>query len=115
MLAKAFRLTSGAEFKRAARKGRRAGSHTLVVHLAAESEPLPLRAGFVVGKQVGPAVRRNRVKRQLRHLVSDRLATLPVSGLLVVRALPGAAAAGYADLAADLDRCLSRVTGPARS
>jgi ribonuclease P protein component len=48
----------------------------------------PSRAGFVVSKAVGNAVRRNRVKRQLRHLVAARLNQTPFAVDVVVRALP---------------------------
>lgn len=107
MLARADRLTRSDEFRRAVRQGRRAASRTLVLHLADDADPL--RAGFIVGRQVGQAVRRNRVRRQLRHLIRERLSGLPASGLLVVRALPGAATASGADLRSDLDVCLSRL------
>lgn len=46
---------------------------------------------------------RHRVTRRLRHLVASRLPALPVDALLVVRALPPAAAASSAELADDLD------------
>jgi ribonuclease P protein component len=63
----------------------------------------------VVSKAVGSAVVRNKVKRRLRHLARERLASLPGSAVLVVRAPPAAAQASYADLAADLDRALGRL------
>ncbi|MCW2820166.1 MAG: ribonuclease protein component [Marmoricola sp.] len=69
----------------------------------------PSRVGFVVSKAVGNAVVRNRVKRRLRHLTLDRLPRLPSGARVVVRALPPAAGSAYADLGADLDRCLARV------
>ena len=92
------------------RAGRRAGSSTLVVHLwvDADAEEAPVRVGFTVSKAVGNAVTRNRVKRRLRHLTRDRLTSLPGSAVLVVRALPAAAAASSRELDADLDRCLRR-------
>ena len=62
---------------------------------------------------MGIAVVRNRVKRRLRHLMHERLAGLPAGSLVVVRALPPAATASYAALAADLDACLARVAGEA--
>jgi ribonuclease P protein component len=69
------------------------------------------RVGFVVSRAVGPAVTRNLVKRRLRHLMRERLGLLPRGSVLVVRALPAAASAPYADLAADLDRRLERLLG----
>ena len=65
------------------------------------------RVGLVVSKAVGPAVTRNLVKRRLRHLVRERLEELPAGSLLVLRALPPAAAATYDDLGAELSRCLA--------
>jgi ribonuclease P protein component len=65
--------------------------------------------GLVVGRTVGPAVIRNRVKRRLRALLRPRLAVLPPGSVLVVRALPPAATAGSATLAADLDAGLRRL------
>ena len=61
--------------------------------------------GFVVSKAVGNAVARNRVKRQLRHIARDRIATLPIGSSLVIRANP--AAAGADTLAADFDSAVS--------
>jgi ribonuclease P protein component len=61
------------------------------------------RAGFVVSKAVGGSVVRHRVTRRLRHLVAPRLADLPRTARLVVRALPPAATASSVELAEDLD------------
>jgi len=116
----------GDEFARAIRGGRRAGRPTLVAHLWSADESAvrssveeartgPARAGFVVSKAVGSAVVRNRVKRRLRHLVAQRLDRLPRGAVLVVRALPPAAAAAAADLARDLDSALARLSPPAAS
>lgn len=67
----------------------------------------PSRAGFVVSKQVGNAVVRNKVRRRLRQLVRERLADLPDGSTLVVRALPPAAVTPYARLGADLDAAIA--------
>ncbi|TWJ32070.1 ribonuclease P protein component [Micromonospora sagamiensis] len=65
-----------------------------------------------MSKAVGPAVVRNRVRRQLRHLVRERLAVLPEGSTLVVRALPAAAGASYARLGADLDAAVASARMP---
>lgn len=117
MLPREHRLTAGADFRLAGRRGRRAGTKTLVVHLWVPDEESgspqagspQVRVGFVVSKAVGNAVVRNRVKRRLRHLVRDRVDRLPDFGVLVVRALPPAAEADHARLGGDLDKALTRV------
>lgn len=127
MLNRQHRLTTSAGFARAIRRGRRAGSRSVVVHLAVEqadpgagspdareattlsAPPVPPVVGFVVSKAVGNAVTRNLVKRRLRHLARERLDSLPGRSVLVVRALPAAGTASYDDLAADLDSALGRV------
>jgi ribonuclease P protein component len=65
--------------------------------------------GLVVSKAVGPAVTRNLVKRRLRHLAREHLDQVPDGSLLVLRALPAAAEASYAELGAELQRCLDGV------
>ena len=62
-----------------------------------------------MSKAVGGAVTRNQVKRRLRHIARERCASLPGSAALVVRALPPAAGASYAELRNDFDSALSRL------
>jgi ribonuclease P protein component len=115
VLDRRHRLTTSAGFTTATRRGRRAGTRTLVLHLAVppvqlgSAEP---RVGLVVSKAVGNAVRRNAVKRRLRHLARERLRSLPASAVLVVRALPASAGATYAGLAQDFDAALRRLGIP---
>jgi ribonuclease P protein component len=99
-------MRSRAEFSAAVRGGRRAGTPLLVAHLRREGEGTP-RIGFVVGRPVGGAVVRNRVRRRLRHLVRERLDRLPPGSALVLRVNPPAAAATSVQLAAALDRSLA--------
>jgi ribonuclease P protein component len=66
-----------------------------------------VRVGFVVGRPVGNAVTRNRVKRRLRHLAAQHLPSTPGGVDLVVRALPRAAVAGD-HLITDLDQAWVR-------
>ncbi|MCW2903182.1 MAG: ribonuclease protein component [Streptosporangiaceae bacterium] len=110
MLPSGHRMRHRTEFTLAVRRGRRAGRPNLVAHLLRrdeiDAEPL---AGFVVGRVVGNAVVRNKVRRRLRHLVADHVGRLPRGSLLVVRANPKAATARYDVLAADLDSALQRL------
>lgn len=126
MLPPAARLRRAEDFREVMRKGARAGRRRLVVHAmkpenlpaTGSTQPAPraapeksvVRAGFVVSKAVGNSVVRHRVTRRLRHLVAARLGTLPPGATLVVRALPPAATASSADLGADLDGALKRLS-----
>ncbi|MEH1012624.1 ribonuclease P protein component [Micromonospora sp. CPCC 206060] len=133
MLAAAQRLRRSVDFAAAVRGGRRAGRGAVVVHLHlpdtigtpdvsspaepartidAEQPSVSARAGFVVSKAVGNAVVRNAVRRRLRHLVRERLDSLPAGATLVVRALPAAAGASYTRLGADLDAALAAARTP---
>src|SRR5687768_16052627 len=96
MLARPKRLTSGKGFAETIRRGRRAGTPTVVLHLvsgdgADGADGASPQVGLVVGKAVGNAVTRNQVKRRLRHVARERLGSLPGGAVLVVRALPPAA------------------------
>jgi len=72
-----------------------------------------VRVGFVVGKSVGNAVTRNRVRRRLRHLVAPELPGTPHQVSVVVRALPRAAIAPAevpTDLASAWSQAMERLS-----
>jgi ribonuclease P protein component len=101
------------DFTSVVRGGRRAGASGLVVHLAFAPVPTapdlqPARAGFIVGRAVGSAVTRNRLRRQLRHLLAPRLGVMPAGTDVVVRASAAAAHSNARDLADRLDGLLNR-------
>ena len=113
MLPASHRLRRADDFRRALRSGARAGGKLLVVHWTAadpNDREQPPRVGFVVSKQVGPAVVRSRVKRRLRHQVRARLDRLNPGSVYVVRANPAAATASSEELGDALDACLDKAS-----
>ena len=72
MLPRSRRLRRSGDFTATFRQGARAGTPSVVVHVAVSDRnpPEETRVGFVVSKAIGNAVARNRVKRRLRHLVA---------------------------------------------
>ena len=68
----------------------------------------PARFGFIVSRQVGSAVVRNTIRRRLKAVCFEELSTVAPGSDVVIRALPGAATASFADLHADVSRCLAR-------
>lgn len=122
MLPAEQRLRRSRDFAETVRGGRRGQRGCLVVHLLTGRPPGPagpagVRAGFVISRQVGGAVSRNRVRRRLRHLVRDLVAATPVlpAGTdLVVRVLPGGAARSFPQLSADLAAAFDAAWAPDR-
>ena len=80
----------------------------MVVHHLPTDDVSAALIGISVGRSVGPAVVRNRVKRRLRHLVAAHLADLR-PGLTVIQATSRAATVPAPVLAADLAGCLRRL------
>ena len=105
-------MRSGEDFRHTIRRGARGSQPTLVTQVVlgarATGTDGPTSVGFVVSKAVGSAVERNRVKRRLRHLMRDRLGTLPPGSRVVVRALPPSQSADSATLGEQLDQALTR-------
>lgn len=104
MLPEQHRIRTSAQFSATTRSGARNGRRNVVVYARPTTADLPTRFGFVVSKAVGNAVRRNKVKRRLRELAQTTVRQSPYGWDVVVRALPPAAAAQWAELAADYAR-----------
>jgi ribonuclease P protein component len=96
------------DFTATVRDGRRCGMPGLVLHVRSQAGSKPARCGFIVSKAVGTAVVRNRIRRQLRHLIAPVLAAAPAGTDLVIRVMPAAAAFGRRELAATLDMAVDR-------
>ncbi len=99
MLARVHRIVDGDQLRQVSRRGSRVASEYFVASRLATHWEAPGRFGFVVSKQVGGAVIRNRVKRRLREMAQGEI-TRGFSGEdVVVRALPAASGASYEELA----------------
>jgi ribonuclease P protein component len=91
---KSSKLLRHADFQRVYKQGRRHfAAHMTVFYLRREnvgSDGMPMfptsgpRVGFTVGRVLGGAVERNRIKRRLREAVRYNLASLPVAVDVVI-------------------------------
>lgn len=106
MLDSSHRLASGQRIRDVVRRGRRASAGGVTVHLLATGSGLPPRVAFIVTRRAGGAVQRNRLQRQLRHLMRERIGALAPGEELVVRCSRSGATS--ADLARSLDRSLDQ-------
>ena len=102
---RAERLRRRSDFARVYQRGRAWSNDLLAVRVLPNALPHS-RFGFAVGKRIGTAVARNRVKRRLRESVRG---LRPAGGWdVVIVARPAAAAADSAALAAALRSLFGR-------
>jgi len=99
------RLRKRKDFAAAYRKGRIHGNRLLVIRTRPNGGDVT-RWGFVVGKAVGNAVTRNRVKRRLREAARRLPAAAGYDVVVGVRA--HAAEAPFADLQRSLETLVER-------
>ncbi len=108
------RLKQNREFQRVY-EGGRYFAHPLLVLYVLPRAGQPARLGFSVGKKVGNAVIRNRVRRQLREITRLQ-AKLPTEGVdLVILGRAKAAEADYHQLQAAFLNVVGRAQSWLRS
>ena len=106
-----YRLLKTADFDRALRSGRRAGSSYLALFVSDNEFGWP-RVGFAVSGKLGNAVVRNRIKRRLRELVRPLAQSTQAGRDVVIVARPSAIDAEYARLRQDLSALWTRSVTP---
>ncbi|HWV49131.1 MAG TPA: ribonuclease P protein component [Microbacterium sp.] len=116
MLARPHRLTRGDDYRMVVRRGSRCGGSRVVTSVLTTADTeRAARFGFIISKQVGNAVVRNTVRRRLKAVCAELLPEVPQGTDVVIRALPASAAASFADLRADVVRCIRRLVSPVTS
>ncbi|MDN4613486.1 ribonuclease P protein component [Leifsonia sp. F6_8S_P_1B] len=109
MLAKANRITRGADYRATVRRGARFSGTNTVAYVRPNPDSDVVRFGFIVSKAVGVAVRRNLVRRRLKAAAYDLLPRFGEGGVdVVIRALPASAQASWASLHEEVSRVADR-------
>ncbi|ASK61765.1 ribonuclease P protein component [Virgibacillus phasianinus] len=68
---KAFRIKDNKEFQLVFKQGKSFANRQLVIYYMKKEGQTHFRVGISVGKKIGNAVTRNRIKRHLRHAFQD--------------------------------------------
>jgi ribonuclease P protein component len=103
-----YRLRRGADFERV-RTNRRSWAHPLLVcSLARSPGSGPTRVGLIVGRRIGNAVTRNRVKRRMREVIRSLHPQLRPGFDLVFIARPPSVSASVGELEAAIASLLRR-------
>lgn len=97
MLPRERRLKERTAWRRVYEQGRSWG-HPLAVLYALPQPPPSKRFGLAVGKGVGKAVQRNRVRRRLRHIVYSLEPRVREGAEYIIRARPTAGQTTFDDL-----------------
>jgi ribonuclease P protein component len=97
-------------FERLQRHGRRATTETLWCRYIADPTISPPAVAFSVGRALGNAVARNRLRRRLRAIVAARARSgLLPHGHLLLGGRPGACERSFDELDADVTTLLHKV------
>ena len=107
MIPSRYRLRSNRSFDAVYKRGHSASDERLVVTYLPSKYPV-LKVGFVVGKKVGKAVVRNKVKRRLREAFRLLIPRLDGATSYVIVARAAAAKADYHTLASSLQGLLAK-------
>lgn len=110
-MASTWRIREQSAFAELRRRGRRSRSGPVSVTWVAGDGGTPPRVAYAIGKVVGGAVVRNRVRRRLQAVVAS-LAPELGPGTYLIGAGAAAAGASHAELAASLTRALRGLPDP---
>jgi ribonuclease P protein component len=103
------RLRSRRAFEAVRRYGRNGRSGPLTVSYLGQPAWSGPHFAYAIGRQVGPAVSRNRLRRRLRAIVADDVGSLP-AGAYLVRSRAEGARLGFDELKMAMTRALERAT-----
>ncbi len=101
-------LRAAEDFRRAYREGIRIANDPVILHARARGAG-PARIGIAVRRQLGTAVRRNRIKRRIREAGGRAYAVLPEGMDVVIVPRASAAEVPFAELVAALTEAFGRV------
>ena len=95
-------------FSRLSKEGTYVRAHGLWCSLLLDSSLENAHIGYAIGRQVGGAVERNRIKRQLRALFSSRSGQLQ-PGWYLIGVTPNASGSTWDQLGALVDRLIGQI------
>jgi ribonuclease P protein component len=101
---RSVRLLRHADFERVYKQGRRHFASRMTVFYLRRDEGLGLRVGFTVGRVLGGAVERNRMKRRLREAVRLRRPEIQAPVDVVINPKRSALKVDFAELSKEITR-----------
>jgi ribonuclease P protein component len=110
VLATSNRVIRAEDFRAVMRGGKRVGAQGSLVYFRERGSTEPARFGFVIPRAVGGAVVRNRLRRRLRAIGYDLVASGFAGTDVVVRALPASAQLDWQTLNVEVRAAIQKGT-----
>lgn len=101
-------LSTSQGFDRVFRAGARAVDGPVACAIHVDPAGGPVRFGFVTGKKIGNAVKRNRAKRLLRESAWRLASGLPAGAEVILSARPSIDGKSFQEVAAACRRCIQK-------
>lgn len=98
-------LSSKNAFERLSKFGKRASSRDITVIYNLDGQVSSINVAFAVGKKVGKAVVRNKIKRRMRVIVREFSTRLPSGDYLLITR-PGVVEKSFSELRRELEMIL---------
>lgn len=98
-----------ADFQAVYHEGRKHFSANITAFYRRRKDADGARVGFTVGKVLGPAVERNRIRRRMRAAVQRRLAELPAALDIVLHPRKSVLTMEFARLEAEVEKILAEI------
>jgi ribonuclease P protein component len=106
---KSARLLRHADFERVYKQGRRHFASHMTVFYLRGAEGQGLRVGFTVGRLLGGAVERNRMKRRLREAVRQHRRSVTAAADVVINPKKSLLRADFAELLQEVERAFRTI------
>lgn len=104
------RLKKNKDFSNVFRKGRSYADAKMVIYFKRKEPTEPFRVGFSVGKKLGKAVVRNRIKRVLREVVRLNAQHIPNGVDIVIIARSGIIDTHYNEVEKSFIRLMKKLS-----
>jgi len=108
------RIRDRSTFAALRRSGRRVRSGSITLFFLPTGDPPFPRVAFTVGRRVGSAVTRNRVRRRLRAIMAEERARLE-PGAYLLTTTPETATLTYDEMRSTVSSALAALEGPTRA
>jgi len=102
-----FRITHSNDYKRVRHSGK-SYAHPLSVIIIGDGQEENPRVGIQVSKALGSAVQRNRVKRRLRAIISEKLPSITRNADIIIIPREPASRASFQELRSAVFELLGR-------